>query len=398
MILRLLIAVLALVHLGGFSLAQAEGKTLALLSFGRSPAPYSVTEAAILQQLAADGWLGESDLGELSERGEIHGARLSVYPMDAGWALDQLPLMIDSALDLEADVLVAFTTPVAQAAVNATSDMENPPAVIFASSYFPFAAGLADAPCLKPNHVTGSQIIPPYELLVDLVLMQQPNIQTVGVMFSADQIAGVEGAALVTALAEARGIEVKQAAVTHPVDFSAAMNGLASRDVEAVILAIDTLMSTGLSSIVAIATESLVPVYYPSLGGVYEGALISAGYFRQSGQGLNVGRMVSAALNGEVDIARTAIAAIGGDGIGVNLNAAADIELELAPEIWNKVDVQFGDEHLRLSERVIAAQLEYDGHFATEERRAADRAFLDDLYCTDQMIAEQQAALDAASE
>ena len=350
MILRLLIAVLALAHLGGFALAQAEGKTLALLSFGRSPAPYSVTEATILRQLAADGWLSESDLGELSERGEIHGARLSVYPMDAGWALDQLPLMVDSALDLEADVLVAFTTPVAQAAINAATDMADPPAVTFASSYFPFAAGLADAPCLKPNHVkTGSQIIPPYELLVDLVFKQQPNIQTVGVMFSADQVAGVEGAALVTALAEARGIEVKQAAVTHPVDFSAAMTGLASREVEAVILAIDTLMSTGLSSIVAIASESLVPIYYPSLGDVYDGALISAGYFRQSVQGLNVGRMVSAALNGELDIARTAIAEIGGDGIGVNLNAAADIELELAPEIWNKVDVKFCEGQVRLS-------------------------------------------------
>ena len=398
MIMRLLITVLALAHLGGFALTQAQEKTLALLSFGRSPAPYSVTEAVILQQLAADGWLSEADLDDLSERGEIHGARLSVYPMDAGWALDQLPLMVDRALDLEADVLVAFTTPVAQAAVNATLEMEDPPAVIFASSYFPFAAGLADAPCLKPNHVTGSQIIPPYELLVDLLFTQQPNIQTVGVMFSADQVAGVEGAALVSALAEARGIEVKQAAVTHPVDFSAAMNGLASRDVEAVLLAIDTLMSTGLSSIVAIATENLVPVYYPSLGGVYDGSLISAGYFRQSIQGLNVGRMVSAALDGEVDIARTAIAEIGGDGIGVNLNAAADIELELAPAIRNKIDVQFGDGQIRLSERVVAARLEFDGHFATEKRRAADLEFLAGLECTPEMIAEQQAALDAAAE
>ena len=217
-------------------------------------------------------------------------------------------------------------------------------------------------------------------------------------MFSADQIAGVEGAALVTALSEAQGIEVKQAAVTHPVDFNAAMNGLVSRDVEAVILAIDTLMSTNLSSVVAIASENLVPVYYPSLGGVFDGALISAGYFRQSFQGLNVARMVSAALSGELDIARTAIAEIRGDGIGVNLNAAAKIEMELAPEILNKVDVLFGDGQSRYSERVIAAQSEFVAHFEIEDRRESDLAFLARLECAPEMIAEQQAALDASAE
>ncbi len=394
---RLLFTVLALAHLSGFALAQTEGKALSLLSFGRSPAAYSVTEETILRQLAADGWLSESDLGELAERGAIHGERLSVYPMDAGWALDQLPLMLGRALDLEADILVAFTTPVAQAAVNATINMEDPPAVIFASSYFPFAAGLGAAPCLTPDHVTGSQITPPYELLIDLLFKQQPDIQTVGVMFSADQVAGVEGAATATALLEARDIEVKSAAVTHPVDFSAAITGLVSRDVEAVILAIDTLMSTGLSSIVAIATENLVPVYYPSLGGVYNEALISAGYFRQTEQGLNVGRMASAALSGELDISRTAITEIGGDGVGVSLNAAANLELELAPDILELADVTIGSGQFRLSERLLAFMEASVGHFEAEDRRAADRAFLESLHCSDQMIAEQQATLDAQS-
>ena len=89
---------------------------MALLSFGTTPAAYSATENVILLQLFFDGLLTTG--GNINTRSEIHSEHINVIPLDAGWELDRLNIMVDTALD-RGD-LVAFTTPVAQAAINAT--------------------------------------------------------------------------------------------------------------------------------------------------------------------------------------------------------------------------------------------------------------------------------------
>ena len=258
---RICITLFLLALLCGAAAAQTSEKpSLALLSFGITPGAQSVTVQNILHQLYLDGFLSADDIRALLSEGEVDGEHIELALMEAGWEYDRLGIMVDAALDREVDAIVAFTTPVAQAAIQATSDLDDPPAVIFASVFYPFASGLGDAPCLKPSHVTGSHIVPPYELLVDLALAQQPGMTNLGIVFSIDQISGVEGAREVAALAEARGLTVIQSSVTHPVDFIAAVDGLASRGAEALILTIDSITSRGLPVVVATASENLMPV------------------------------------------------------------------------------------------------------------------------------------------
>ena len=390
--IRILLLLLAL--FGGAAAAQTPGKpSVALLSFGISPGATSVTVQEILNQLHLDGFLSAKEIEALDSQSEIDGDNIQITLMEAGWQYDRLGIMVEAALDRGVDVMVAFTTPVAQAAILTTSDLDDPPAVIFASVFYPFAAGLADAPCVKPSHVTGSQIVPPYELLVDLALTQQPDLSRLGTVFSADQISGVEGSREVAAIAEARGLTVIQSAVTQPVDFIAAVDGLASRGAEALILSIDSITSRGLPAVVATASENLMPVYYPSLGGVFGDAMISAGYYHQEAQGINTGRKLVAWLRGELDIATTAIDALSGDGVGVNLIVADSLDLEIASEILERVDVVVSEAGEGVSKRVKEAVAELSAIEAGPEREAAARAYLDSLHCTDKMIAEQQAAL-----
>ena len=356
----------------GAAAAQTPEKpSVALLSFGISPEPISITVREIVRQLYLDGFLSADEIEALGSQNEVDGENIQIALMEAGWQYDRLGIMVETALDRGVDVIVAFTTPVAQAAIQTTLDMDDPPAVIFASVFYPFAAGLAEAPCLKPSHVTGSQIVPPYELLVDLALTQQPDLARLGIVFSADQISGVEGAREVAAIAEERGLAALQAAVTQPVDFIAAVDGLASRGAEALILAMDSITSRGLPAVVATASENLMPVYYPSLGGIASDAMISAGYYQQRAQGIAAGRKLVATLRGELDI---------------------------ASEILERADVVVDEEGETISERVTEAVAEARAIEEGPEREAAARAYLDSLHCTDEMIAEQQAALDAAGE
>ena len=395
---RICFLLFLLALLCGAAAAQTSEKpSVALLSFGITPGAQSVTVQSILHQLYLDGFLSAEDIKALGSDSEVDGEQLALALMEAGWQYDRLGIMVDGALDRGVDVIVAFTTPVAQAAIQATRDLDDPPAVIFASVFYPFAAGLGDAPCLKPSHVTGSHIVPPYELLVDLALTQQPDMTNLGIVFSIDQISGVEGARKVAALAEARGLTIIQSAVTHPVDFIAAVDGLASRDAEALILTIDSITSRGLPAVVATANENLMPVYYPSLGGVLSDAMISAGYFHQDAQGINTGRKLVAWLRGELDIAATAIDALTGDGVGVNLTVADSMDLEIASEVLERADVVASEEGDSVSDRVLEAVADVRAIEAGPEREAAARAYLDSLQCTDEMIAEQKAQLETQS-
>lgn len=380
---------------GGYAAQTPEKPSVALLSFGISPGAPSVTVQQILHQLYLDGYLSADDIEALDSQSEIDGENIQIALMEAGWQYNRLGNMVEAALDRDVDVIVAFTTPVAQAAIQATRDLDDPPAVIFASTFYPFAAGLAEAPCVKPSHVTGSQIVPPYELLIDLALAQQPGLTRLGTVFSADQISGVEGSREVVAIGEARGLEVIQAAVTQPVDFIAAVDGLASRGVEALIPSIDSITSRGLPAVVSTASENLMPVYYPSLGGISSDAMISAGYYQQQTQGINTGRKLVAWLRGELDIAATAIEALSGDGVGVNLIVAESLDLEIASEILERADIVLNEEGGKVSDRVTEAVAEARAIEEGPERGAAARAYLDSLRCTDDMIAEQQAQLES---
>lgn len=377
---------------------DSDRPIVAFLSFGTSPLPYSATEGAILQQLHNGGWLSAAEYDSIDARGEIEGERVTILALDAGWKMDRLNIMVETALDREANILVALTTPVAQAAVNITLEMDDPPYVIFGSVFHPIQAGLIDSLCIKPSHVTGSQIVPSYEQLIALVKMQQPDVSKIGTIFSADQISGVFGARDVENIATELGIENIQAAVTHPIDFIAAVDGLVSRGAEALLLTIDTVTSHGLPVVVATASENGIPVYYPSLGGVATGAMITAGNYRQNEQGVNLGRLVRAALSGELDVESTSIGAIGGDAVGVNLGIAEALDLEIVPSILDDADVIIHDEDVTLSDRLQEAMHEQYTLITTENRESADRAYLDSLTCTPEMIAEQQAALDAAAE
>ncbi len=380
---------------GAAAAHTSEKPSAALLSFGISPGAQTVSVQQILHQLYLDGFLSAEEIETLASENEVDGENIQLALMEAGWQYDRLGTMVEGALDREVDVIVAFTTPVAQAAIQATRDLDEPPAVIFASVFYPFASGLGDAPCLKPGHVTGTHIVPPYEQLVDLALTQQPGMTTLGTVFSSDQVSGVEGSREVEAIAEARGLTVIHSAVTHPVDFIAAVDGLASRGAEALILSIDSITSRGLPAVVATASENLMPVYYPSLGGILSNAMISAGHYHQQAQGINTGRKLTAWLRGELDIAATAIDALSGDGVGANLVAADNLDMEIASEILERADVVVEEESERVSERVTEAVAEVRAIEAGPEREAAARAYLDSLHCTAEMIAEQQAELDA---
>ena len=163
------------------------------------------------------------------------------------------------------------------------------------------------------------------------------------------------------------------------------------------MLSLDTITTQGLPIITSIANENGIPVFHPSMGAIYYGATIGAGYSRYYENGVHVGRQLAAYLNGELDIARTAIHIVTDEGLGVNLDSAAMQGVEISDELMREADVVVqGGARAHVSRRLLQIAQQRGVVIPLQQRQAADRQHLAALHCTDEMIAEQQAALDAA--
>ena len=115
-------------------------------------------------------------------------------------------------------------------------------------------------------------------------------------------------------------------------------------------------------------------------------------------EGAHAGLLLAAHLNGDIDIAATAIYQLTNMFVAVNLDMAGQQDQEISPELLDQavIVIQGGQPSFRGEE---SQQLMLSGRINVlplEERRADDLALLESLQCSPENIAEQQAALEAS--
>ena len=378
--------------------AQDETPTIGILRFGPA-SPNSVTEGAILDVLESYGYISAAENRLLESRLDLDGEKLSIHWGDANFDLPSLSLILDAMFDLDVDVIVSGGNLASLAAVNATSAMEEPTPVLFAYVNAPYGTGIADSPCIKPAHVTGSRATLSYDYVMAALQLQDPDIALVGTIFSSNEATGAYGAERIAAVGAEMGIAVESAGAVTLSDLRPAAYGLVEKGVEAIILPQDTLATQGLPIVTAIANEAGVPVFHPSFSSIALGATIGAGASPQYAQGVNVGIMLAAFLNGELDINRTGIVSSGELAIGVNLDSAEEQGVEISEAVLDEAAAVFrGGRPTKLAPEILASIAKRGVIIPLEQRAEDDAAWLAALQCTDEMIAEQQAELEAADE
>ncbi len=375
------------------ALAQdAENPTIAILRFGRT-ALNELTRIGILDVLQAYQFINADERALLNGEEDLEGERVNIIWGDGGMDLPTANIMVENALDRGADILLPLMTPVAQIAANLTFDLEQPPLVLFSIVSAPYAAGIADAPCLKPPHIAGTQAQVPFDQIVSLLRLQQPDIRRVGTMVNAAEPNSVNGVEQITQHAEALGLTVESAPIASLADVPIAAETLLDKGVEAILISSSALEVRGLSAITEVAAEYGVPVYSPAVGNVHRGAHVGAGFDDFYREGVVVGRMLAAHLERTFDVSSLAINALPSLGVALNLDAAAEASFSFSEEMLALADYVIENGESTQDRTPPSLQ-----DMTLEERRAADLDFLAGLECTDEMIAEQQAALDAAAE
>ncbi len=415
----------------GPALAHDEDKpTVAILRFGAFFS-FTYVENAIVDTLFSAGLINEEEQAILQAGQDLEGERLNVIWDDANFDFAAANVIVEGALDQGADALIVLSTPTAQAAVNITADMDDPPAVLFTSVYNPFSAGIAQSTCIKPAHVTGIESLTPYEDIVPLLLMQNPNMQVIGTLYSSAETSGRIGAERIIEVAAELGLQVEAAAVVSIADLPLAAEALIEKGVEAFLIPSDLITLSGLPALMVIAVENGIPVFHSTANTINMGATVSAGSSENTLQGNIIGTMLAGYVNGELDISRTGIGLVDNLSVGVNLDMAEMQGIEISEALFERADMLMNDgalsgrriiqvlESWGLDEEMIGKVLEAVSQaqmgggelevdlppeimsmisqaIAAQADTDDMAAIIDSLQCTDEMIAEQQAKLDAA--
>ena len=342
--------------------ADEHTPTVAILRFGSATGEdFSSTEIGVLDMLEAFGYMSADERAELAGRARLDGENIGIVWGDAGFDFVNAALAVDKALDQGADVLVTLSTPMTQAALNATGDMDDPPAIIFAAVFDAAAAGIAESACEKPAHVAGTEAKTPYEEVLPLLLIQDPDLQTIGTIFNPAEASSVAGAEAIVAAGEALGLTVEQASVSGVADLRAATQGLINRDTEIILLPVDQTTLGGMPVILTVANEYGIPIFHSNMQALSVGATVGAGYELLFEQGIRAGRILVGHLNGDIDIANTAIYSETSLGVGVNLDSAADQGVEISDELMDMAGRVYEDGEGYVSMAEVVARVEATG-------------------------------------
>ena len=390
--LRLVLLSLFLLLPAGVHADEHTVPTLAFLRFGQSQS-FELTDMAVLDMLEVYGYINADERATLEAGNDLRGDKINILYRDAGFDFPTANLMVEDALDEGADVFLTVSTQVGMIAVNAMSEMEDPPALIFAIVTDPHESGLATATCIKPPNVTGTLMHFDLQEYSRIAYLQDPDFASIGFIGDANDPATPGFVATVQRNGERLGFTVEIATIVTAADYAIATESLLDKNVDAIGILPHTGSSTGISSIVDAAYG--VPVFSSLVSDVVHGVTITAGFEGWYREGVHAARMVIAYLEGELDIATTAIASTPGFAVAVNLDSAEAQGVEFTEALLAEADyiVQGG--------AADGTMLEIPGEVALaemtlEERRAEDAAFLENLRCTPDMIAEQLSTLGSA--
>jgi putative ABC transport system substrate-binding protein len=345
--------------------------TVAIIRLGPLP-PFEFSQQGTLDVLEAYGY--------------VDGENINLIFGDAAMDVSTANLLLEDAIDQEADYIITITTPVSIAAMNITQDMENPPFILFNTVTDPYSTGIVDASCLKPDYVWGSQALPEFANVFALMTELNPDTHNVGWIYSTSEPNAVRSTEIAIPLAEEMGFNMVVESVTETAEVSTAAEAIANEGIDAFFIPTDSTVGAALAAILAVAEEEGVPVFMADSLQVFAGVTIGGGvsYYQE---GVDTGRVLVAHLNGEVDLATTAVGKQEGTLIGVNLDTAAGADVEVPQAFLDMADfvVQDGEN----TGTVLSLP-----DVSMEEMMEMDMAFLEGLACTGEMIAEQQAALE----
>lgn len=170
------------------------------------------------------------------------------------------------------DLIFAIATPAAVSAYAATQNSNTP--VIFCAVSDPVAAGLVTSMDSGSKNCVGTSDVLDLDAQLALIQAMQPDVKTIGVLYTTSEANSVSQLATLNELAEAAGIKIESQGVQNAADIPQAAATLASK-VDCINNFTDNNVVSNLSVLLEKANAAGVPVYGSEVEQVNNGCIAS---------------------------------------------------------------------------------------------------------------------------
>jgi putative ABC transport system substrate-binding protein len=182
------------------------------------------------------------------------------------------------AADADLDLILAITTPMAQAVVQQVTEVP----VVYAGVTDPKDAGLVaanDGP--SGTNVTGASDLNPEAKPVELIHRIMPDVKTIGVLYSSSEANSFKQVEGYKDEAAPLGITIKETTVTNTNEVATAVATMT--DVDAILVPTDTTIVVGMAQVVAFGESNQIPVFTADAESVSLGSIATRGlsYYEQ---------------------------------------------------------------------------------------------------------------------
>ncbi len=201
--------------------------------------------------------------------------------------------IIGELIAQDVDLLVGIATPVAMAMQAATEDTDIP--VIFAAVSDPVSAGLVSSLEKPGANITGTSDYLNTNALMELLLAQEPQVKTVGLLYDMGQDSSTTPIRQAKAYLEGKGIAFVERTGTNTEEIMLAAQALIADGVDAVFTPTDNTVMVAELSIYQALAEAGIPHYTGADSFALNGAFLGFGV-DYANLGRETANMVSAVL------------------------------------------------------------------------------------------------------
>ena len=209
---------------------------------------------------------------KLTALGYQDGVNCTVEYKSAGGDATTQNSIIQSFAGDQKDVVVAISTPTAQAAASISGKIP----VVFSAVSDPVGAGLVKSLEKPEGNITGTSDEIQVEKILDLALEYNPNLKKLGFLYNTSEANSVTNLNKAKAYCEAKGIELIESAVTNTNEVQQAAQVLASK-VEAIFAPNDNTVASAMPVLANAGIQAKIPVYCGADSMVAEGGFATVG-------------------------------------------------------------------------------------------------------------------------
>ena len=225
----------------------------------------------------------------------------------------------------DVDVVVPIATPAAVLMQSATEGTDIK--VVFSAVSDPVGAGLVAGNDAPGSNVTGVSDAIDTAKVIDLILLQNPDIKSIGLLYDKGQASSTASIADAKAYCETKGITVVEKTGTNTSEIQAAADALIAGGVEAIYTPQDNTVMVAELSIFEKFTAAKIPHYTAADSFALNGAFLGYGV-NYVNLGALTGDMVLDVLLNGADPATTAVKTLDAGIIMVNTETAEALSID----------------------------------------------------------------------